>query len=86
MQAPALEPSNGLYRFSCPRCDKEVAERFYGPCSECREQLNETAYRPPAAGEDIERQRFEPKMNVVPNDVTARVERDEPEEDDDHGD
>ena len=80
MQAPALELVDGLYRFTCPRCDKEVAERFYGPCSECREQLNETAYRPPAAGEDIERQRFEPKMNVVPNDVTARVERDEPEE------
>lgn len=80
VQAPTLEPDKGVYTFTCPRCQREVAERFYGPCGPCRDQLNEAFYHAPTSGAGTERPRFEPKMNVVPNDVTARVERDDPEE------
>jgi predicted RNA-binding Zn-ribbon protein involved in translation (DUF1610 family) len=80
VRASKLELVHGVYRFSCPRCGQDVAERFYGPCGQCRHDLNEAHYRPPATGPGTERARFEPKMNVVSNDVTARVEPDEPEE------
>ena len=80
VQAPTLEQDKGVYTFTCPRCQREVAERFYGPCGQCRDQLNDAFYRPPASGAEVERPRFEPKMHVVPNDVTARVEREDPGE------
>ena len=25
--------------FTCPRCKQEVSERFYGPCTSCRNEL-----------------------------------------------
>jgi hypothetical protein len=55
--------------FECPRCHGEVAERFYGPCSPCR-----TALRSTMAGEAhvIDLARYEPKMNVVPNQVATK--------------
>lgn len=55
--------------FACPRCAIPVNERFYGPCSSCREQLRATM-----AGEarDIDVAAYEPKMNVVPNQVATK--------------
>ncbi len=34
--------------FECPRCEREVTERFYGPCSWCREELVNKIWEPPA--------------------------------------
>jgi len=57
--------------FTCPRCGREVTERFYGPCSDCRDQLRSTMSR--QSGQVVpEAVRFEPKANVVPNFVATK--------------
>jgi hypothetical protein len=55
--------------YSCPRCNAEVTERLYGPCSACRGEL-----RVLYAGEarDVEVEEYVPKMNVTPNAVASR--------------
>lgn len=55
--------------FDCPRCSRPAAEPTYGPCGACREEL-----RARFAGEarDVEAARYEPKMNVVPNQVATK--------------
>ncbi|MDQ1395131.1 MAG: small subunit ribosomal protein S27e [Acidimicrobiaceae bacterium] len=55
--------------FVCPRCHGEASERFYGPCAACRDQLRlEMANAPRQA--DVGQ--YEPKMNVVPNQVATK--------------
>ena len=55
--------------FACPRCGGETAARFYGPCDACRDQLRATM-----GGEarDLGEVTYEPKMNVVPNQVATK--------------
>ena len=55
--------------YSCPRCNSEVTERLYGPCTACRAEL-----RVLYAGEarDVEIEEYVPKMNVTPNAVASR--------------
>lgn len=55
--------------FECPRCARAVEQRFYGPCGTCREDLIASQ-----AGESrqLRAERFEPKMNVVPNQVATK--------------
>ena len=55
--------------FTCPRCKQEVSERFYGPCTPCRDQL-----RASLGGEikDVEVADYVPKMNVTPNAVALK--------------
>lgn len=58
-----------LAAFDCPRCSASVEQRFYGPCSHCREDLalsQRVEPRSATAG------RFEPKANVVPNQVATK--------------
>ena len=54
---------------TCPRCGTEAEERFYGPCTACRADL-----RARLGGEarEIEIEAYEPKMNVVPNQVATK--------------
>jgi predicted ATP-dependent serine protease len=55
--------------FSCPRCGVVVTERFYGPCTDCRRYLRG------ALGTDarqVAETVYEPKMNVVPNQVATK--------------
>lgn len=68
MDLPADPVTDALLDFTCPRCEQHVSEPFYGPCSECRAQLQL------AGGEQTEltQERFEPKMNVVPNQVATK--------------
>jgi hypothetical protein len=58
-----------LDSFVCPRCAQTVSDQYYGPCSECRDQLR-TTY----AGEakDVSAAAYEPKMNVTPNAVALK--------------
>ena len=59
--------------FDCPRCGTNVTERLWGPCESCRADLRATyggAGR--AAGEQVERQAYVPKMNVTPNAVALK--------------
>jgi len=55
--------------FECPRCRAAASEVFYGPCTSCREQL-----RASMGNEAREAQltAYEPKMNVVPNQVATK--------------
>ena len=53
----------------CPRCSKVSAQRFYGPCVTCRDEL-----RAKFLGEarDVEVPEYVPKMNVTPNAVALK--------------
>lgn len=55
--------------FTCPRCQLPAAEEFYGPCETCRTQLVE-AYQ--GRARDVATEAYEPKMNVVPNQVATK--------------
>jgi endogenous inhibitor of DNA gyrase (YacG/DUF329 family) len=55
--------------FSCPRCQASVNERFYGPCSPCRDQLR-AVYASEAR--EVEVAEYVPKMNVTPNAVALK--------------
>ena len=57
--------------FSCPRCSMPVDDDslFYGPCPSCRRELVEMFS---GAARDVEAAAYEPKMNVVPNQVAIK--------------
>ncbi|HYN34818.1 MAG TPA: hypothetical protein VES40_19495 [Ilumatobacteraceae bacterium] len=55
--------------FSCPRCDGDVVDEFYGPCDSCRSQLRD-GFR--LEGRVVEVAEYEPKMNVTPNAVALK--------------
>ena len=55
--------------FTCPRCSSEVSERFYGPCSSCRDQLRLSLG---GDAKDVQLADYEPKMNVTPNAVALK--------------
>ena len=65
MTASAGDPLS----FVCPRCRRQVAARFYGPCDGCRETL-----RAEVAGDarTVDSGAYEPKMNVTPNAVALK--------------
>ena len=58
-----------LMSITCPRCNKEAQVRFYGPCDECRQGVITTMK---AEGADMEEVAYEPKMNVVPNQIATK--------------
>jgi hypothetical protein len=53
----------------CPRCGRDVDERFYGPCSSCRDELRAAFVRDARIVDVAE---YEPKMNVTPNAVALK--------------
>lgn len=61
--------ADALLDFTCPRCDLPASEAFYGPCTSCREQLRSTLG---GDAKDVEVAAYEPKMNVVPNQVATK--------------
>ena len=73
-----MRPADELERlkFDCPRCGEPAEERFWGPCSPCREELavvqKTAAQEGEAAPESGARERFEPTMHVVPNHVATK--------------
>lgn len=58
-----------LLSFTCPRCNKDVEERFYGPCGSCVGELRATQQKD---RKDVADEAFEPKMNVVPNAIASK--------------
>ena len=56
-------------QLACPRCGRDVEERFYGPCAACRDQLRATFV---ATARTVEVAEYEPKMNVTPNAVALK--------------
>ena len=53
----------------CPRCGRDGDERFYGPCSSCRSELQATFARD---GRVVDVAEYEPKVNVTPNAVALK--------------
>jgi NMD protein affecting ribosome stability and mRNA decay len=56
-------------QITCPRCGRQVAARFYGPCGGCHDEL-----RARFAGQarEVLVAAYEPKMNVTPNAVALK--------------
>jgi rubredoxin len=54
---------------TCPRCGGTGPERFYGPCTACREVLRAEQG---AAARQVEAEEYVPKMNVTPNAVALK--------------
>jgi hypothetical protein len=61
--------STDVLDFTCPRCAAEVREDFYGPCTACRDELVATLG---GDARDVEAAAYEPKMNVVPNQIASK--------------
>ncbi len=55
--------------FDCPRCRREVAAAYYGPCEAC---LGELRVRYQAERTEVAHVDYEPKMNVTPNAVALK--------------
>ncbi|HAN07095.1 MAG TPA: hypothetical protein DCP89_01225 [Acidimicrobiaceae bacterium] len=58
-----------LLEFECPRCMTTCSENFYGPCDTCRTDLR-TLHG--FESREIVNDMYEPKMNVIPNQVATR--------------
>lgn len=56
--------------FTCPRCLEEANSKFYGPCANCCEVLRATMGT--EARDDVAAGAYEPKMNVVPNQIATK--------------
>ena len=56
-------------QFECPRCQRPATERFFGPCTSCRQELRATIGSEARA---VDAPAYEPKMNVVPNQVALK--------------
>ncbi|MFZ4810807.1 MAG: hypothetical protein ACOYL9_05625 [Ilumatobacteraceae bacterium] len=55
--------------FECPRCQSQVNEQFYGPCTTCRGALRAKYL---GEGRVVEVAEYVPKMNVTPNAVALK--------------
>ena len=63
------DPVPQTQAFTCPRCQGEVDEAWYGPCTTCRGDLRD-AYA--GLARDVASVDYEPKMNVTPNAVATK--------------
>jgi len=57
-----------LLDLKCPRCQNDVQERFYGPCSSCRDDLATLG----GEQREVAEVTYEPKMNVIPNQIATK--------------
>ncbi|MFM7045824.1 MAG: hypothetical protein ACKO27_04845 [Ilumatobacteraceae bacterium] len=72
MEADDEAESSASSGTACPRCGSLLdtsAERFYGPCADCRAQLRAKFL---GDGRAVEVAEYEPKMNVTPNAVALK--------------
>ncbi len=53
----------------CPRCGGALSSALYGPCPACRTDLRARSVR---QSELLEVAAYEPRMNVVPNQVATK--------------
>jgi hypothetical protein len=53
----------------CPRCGRPSSSELYGPCADCRADLRATMG---SAARQVDVPEYEPKMNVVPNQVATK--------------
>lgn len=55
--------------YVCPRCASPVSQRFYGPCTPCREAMGASIK---IEARNVAAVAYEPKMNVMPNQVATK--------------
>jgi len=55
--------------FTCPRCQRDTTELFYGPCGTCRTTLRAVMG---SEAKEVEATDYVPKMNVTPNAVATK--------------
>jgi hypothetical protein len=67
--ARLVDPSWEPLTFTCPRCGQPAAERFHGPCRSCRSELVASF---DGGRREVAEVSYEPKMNVVPNQVATK--------------
>ena len=65
----SMEPPDPPPPFDCPRCGAATEAPFYGPCPSCRAALVESQV---GTTRSADVGRFEPSMNVVPNQVATK--------------
>ena len=58
-----------LLSLTCPRCDRQVDVRFYGPCPQCVAALHA---KYPGAQRTVTAEQYVPSMNVTPNAVATK--------------
>ena len=68
-QAADGDAPDGPLHFDCPRCREATAATYWGPCESCRTAMADASRRD---GRDVEIGAYEPKMNVVPNQVATK--------------
>ena len=68
-RAGQLAQPSDLVDVTCPRCGSATQERFYGPCTSCRDALRATLG---GVQRDVEAAEYVPKMNVTPNAVATK--------------
>jgi len=57
--------------FECPRCRRSTDERFYGPCTACRDELKASVATSTRA---VEATAYEPSLHVTPNAVALKAD------------
>ncbi|GAC1366695.1 MAG: hypothetical protein NVSMB4_21250 [Acidimicrobiales bacterium] len=68
-RSPEEAPPEGPLSFDCPRCHLPTAADYWGPCDTCRQDLIMMLQRD---GREVGVSAYEPKMNVVPNQVATK--------------
>ena len=66
---PPATDADELLGFRCPRCEREVHEALYGPCTSCRTTLRALIT---AEAREVDAVDYVPKMNVTPNAVASK--------------
>jgi hypothetical protein len=59
----------GMLTFDCPRCGTPAQAPYWGPCPTCRDDL---AAHLGGEARQVEVVAYEPKVNVVPNQVATK--------------
>jgi len=72
MDAVKILDGGETITYRCPRCATDVTERFYGPCTECREALRAQFASVEGGARVIAIADYVPKMNVTPNAVALK--------------
>ncbi|CAN5674487.1 hypothetical protein BH10ACT1_BH10ACT1_14050 [soil metagenome] len=65
----STEPVPESQTYACPRCEADVTELWYGPCTTCRTQLRASQG---TEAREIATADYVPKMNVTPNAVATK--------------
>ena len=58
--------------YRCPRCSNQVTERYYGPCTDCRNDLRSRFASTDGDAKVISIADYVPKVNVTPNAVALK--------------